>query len=237
MQIIFANLIFILFVSYGGVQAGNWQLSCKACVEVMVSCDFCRNPDECLECAANLSNTQCYNCMNDIFYGSVVPFFCSNTIKYHQLACGYYCKSSDSFGQCDSSSGECLCYTSPLSTVATSSTSMPTTEHITTEHITTEPIITEHITTEPITTEPITTEPITTEPITTESTTTTSTTTSTITSITTEPTTTTTSTDSTTKILTTAIPWNAELWKTSCIPCNDILDECSQCLKDECYKW
>ena len=223
MQIIFANLIFILFVSSGVVQAGNWQLSCKACVEVMVSCDFCRTPDECLECAANLSNTQCHNCMNDIFYGSVVPFYCSNTIKYHQLACGYYCKSSDSFGQCDSYSGECLCSTSPVSTVATSSTSMPTTEPITTEPLTTEPLATEPLATEPLTTEPLATEPLTME--------------STTTSITNEPTTTTTSTTSTTKILTTAVPWNADLWKTSCIPCNDILDECSQCLKDECYKW
>ena len=45
--------------------------------------------------------------------------------------------------------------------------------------------------------------------------------------------------DTTTSTSTTATStlWNSNLYQTSCLPCTDILEECSTCLKSSCYTW
>ena len=194
---------------------GSWLTSCKPCLEVLNRCNECKNYDECKICFDGI----CPQCLNDVFNFGNSNFYCDTLISYHNASCSYYCKPSNALsGYCDFYNGICKCIT-------TDSTDFPITSTTTTETELTTPIeITELVTSEQPTAEQITSE----EPATSVAELTNNE----------EPTTTTTLT--TTKLastLATTTKWNSNSWKTSCLPCTDILEECSTCLKSGCYTW
>ena len=106
------NLFLILFcfqisINFHGI-SGSALVTCKPCVEVLNTCNYCSLRSECLDCALKI-NTSCYNCLNDIFSYGQHTFNCDSTVLYQKLACNYYCKPNKPFGTCSTGTGICIC--------------------------------------------------------------------------------------------------------------------------------
>ena len=87
--------------------SGSWVISCKPCIEVLNSCNFCKSKGDCLDCVMNI-DTSCFNCFNDIFSYGQSTFNCDSAITYQKLACNYYCKPKLA-GECNKVNGKCTC--------------------------------------------------------------------------------------------------------------------------------
>jgi hypothetical protein len=197
--------------------SGSWLTSCKSCLQVLNICNYCQTFEECNKCFGDI----CPQCLSDIFNYGQSTFYCDSLISYHVAVCGYYCKPNTvGNAYCDYLTGKCTCSTDSSNvntTLATTIGEITTTVEIIPD--TTSEIVIDPITETPIEPTHETTTEIVIDPITEDLTVSISDTTTSI------------------SITETNTPWNSNLYQTSCLPCTDILEECSTCLKDSCYTW
>ena len=94
----------------------------------------------CIQCIADIDNSKCSNCANDILIEGANPIYCDSTAEYHALVCFLNCRRKlFQSGRCNSISGLCECSSQAQTTTTTVNpvTTRPTTVSLFPVHLNT----------------------------------------------------------------------------------------------------